>query len=133
MCCASRVHFNDGPWISCFGREASHCVTIGIHCGTRWNGQAVFRQDRHARTKHHDHRIEASVGCDIEATAVVVCSFGCGVDAECEGCHRHDAFQVQEISPGGFGPSHFSRLHAFRSCCEDHRIVRQKFKSRCAI
>ena len=59
-CCASRVHFNDGPWISCSGREARHCVTVCSHRGTRSYGHVVFWQNKYAHKKHHHHRIVAS-------------------------------------------------------------------------
>ena len=38
-----------------------HCVSVGIHRGTCWNGHVVLRQDGHAHTEHHDYRVEASV------------------------------------------------------------------------
>ena len=47
--------------LSCFGRETSHCVSVGIHRGTSWNGRVVLRQDGQAHTEHHDYRVEASV------------------------------------------------------------------------
>ena len=47
--------------LSCFGRETSHCVSVGVHRGTFWNGHVVPRLDGHAHTEHHDCRVEASV------------------------------------------------------------------------
>ena len=47
--------------LSCFGRETSHCVSVGVHRGTFWNGHVVLQQDGHAHTEHHDYRVEASV------------------------------------------------------------------------
>ena len=47
--------------LSCFVRETSHFVLVGIHRGTFWNGHIVLRQVRQAHTEHHDCRVEASV------------------------------------------------------------------------
>ena len=57
---ASCVHFDDGPFVLLAQRQ-SHCVLVGIHRGTFWNGHLVLRQDGHAHTEHHDYRVEASV------------------------------------------------------------------------
>ena len=46
---------------------------------------------------------------------VAICFPGHEVDAICQRCNWHDAFQVQERSPSDFGPSHKCRLHAFRA------------------
>ena len=69
---ASCVHLVDGP-IVLWQRETSHCVSVGIHRGTFWNGHVVLRQDGHAHTEHHDYRGEASVVRDFRARVVVVC------------------------------------------------------------
>ena len=47
--------------LSCFGRETSHFVLVGIHRGTFRNGHVVLRQDGQAHTEDHDFRVEASV------------------------------------------------------------------------
>ena len=72
--------------LSCFVRETSHFVLVGIHRGTFWNGHIVLRQVRQAHTEHHDCRVEASVVRDFRARVVVVCTAGFGVDPERKGC-----------------------------------------------
>ena len=61
--------------------ETSHCVSIGIHRGTRWNRHLLLRQDKHAHTDHHDSRVKVSEG-DFRAKVVVVGTIGFGVDSE---------------------------------------------------
>ena len=98
--------------------ETYHCVSVGIHRGTGWNGHVVLRQDGHAHTEHQSKL----PWCGTSGKGLL--SFAL-LASECTQNAKDVIDTMLFKSKQGVQADldrHTPHLLAFRSCCQDDRI-----------